>query len=222
MRIRGSHDATGERIDLVCDGDVIASVEFVSSAAADLEAGWIAPGLFDLQINGCDGKAFSSADLTCDDVRHIVQICRRHGIVELLSTVITNSFAALIHGLTTLRQAREADAELARALPGIHLEGPYISPEDGPRGAHPRQHVRPPDWEEFRRLQEAAGGRIRLVTLAPEHEGALSFIERLVGSGVGVALGHTAPSPQRIRDAVRAGAPLSTHLGNGCPALLPR
>jgi N-acetylglucosamine-6-phosphate deacetylase len=82
--------------------------------------------------------------------------------------------------------------------------------------------VRPPDWDEFRRFQEAAGGHIRLVTLAPEHDGALPFIERLVASGVVVALGHTAASGQRIREAVAAGARLSTHLGNGCHALLPR
>src|SRR5262249_6725981 len=104
----------------------------------------------------------------------------------------------------------------------VHLEGPYISPEDGPRGAHPRQHVRPPDWDEFCRLQEAAGGRVRLVTLAPEHEGALRFIERLVAAGVVVALGHTAASGRRIREAILAGACLSTHLGNGTHALLPR
>jgi N-acetylglucosamine-6-phosphate deacetylase len=104
----------------------------------------------------------------------------------------------------------------------MHLEGPYISPEDGPRGAHARQHVRPPDWDEFRRLQDAAGGGIRLVTLAPEHDGALPFIERLTASGVVVALGHTAAAGPRIRDAIRAGARLSTHLGNGAHAVLPR
>jgi len=82
--------------------------------------------------------------------------------------------------------------------------------------------VRAPDWEEFRRLQEAAGGRIRLVTLAPEHEGALRFIERLVETGVVAAIGHTAAGGQCIRDAIRAGARLSTHLGNGSHALLPR
>jgi N-acetylglucosamine-6-phosphate deacetylase len=142
--------------------------------------------------------------------------------VSLLPTLVTNSFAALAHGLTTLRQACEADAGLARAIPGIHLEGPYISPEDGPRGAHPRPHVRPPDWDEFRRLQDAACGRIRLVTLAPETDEALPFIERLTREGVVVALGHTAANGACIRDAIAAGAKLSTHLGNGSHAILPR
>jgi len=97
-----------------------------------------------------------------------------------------------------------------------------LSAEDGPRGAHPRQHIRPPDEAEFARLQEAAGGAIRLITLAPEWPEALAFIERRVAEGVVVALGHTAASAARIRAAVAAGAKLSTHLGNGCHALLPR
>src|SRR5207244_4307325 len=110
----------------------------------------------------------------------------------------------------------------ARPLPARHREGPDLSPEDGPRGAHPRQHIRPPDWDEFRRLQDAAGGLIRLVTLAPEHDGALPFIEKLVAAGVVVSLGHTAASGACIRAAAKAGARLSTHLGNGAHAILPR
>src|SRR5262249_24094237 len=181
-----------------------------------------APAFFDLQINGCHGKAFSSADLTSDDVATIVQECHKHGIAQLFPTLITNSFAALEHGLSTLRRSRDRDSKLARAIPGIHLEGPYISPEDGPRGAHPRAHVRAPDWEEFCRLQDSAGGLIRLVTLAPEWDGALAFIERATAAGIVISLGHTAADGPRIRDAIRAGARLSTHLGNGSHALLPR
>src|SRR5262249_12675635 len=124
--------------------------------------------------------------------------------------------------LRTLGAACDTDPELAHATPAFHLEGPYISAEDGPRGAHPSAHVRPPDWEEFCRLQEAAGGRIRLVTLAPEREGALGVIERLVATGVVVALGHTAATGRQIHDAISAGARLSTHLGNGAHAVLPR
>jgi N-acetylglucosamine-6-phosphate deacetylase len=135
---------------------------------------------------------------------------------------VTNGHDSLIHGFRTLRQAQDEDELVGSSVPGFHLEGPYISPEDGPRGAHPRQHVRPPDWDEFQRLQDAAGGGIRLVTLAPEHDTALTFIERLTGAGVVVALGHTAATGPRIRDAIAAGAALSTHLGNGCGAMLPR
>jgi N-acetylglucosamine-6-phosphate deacetylase len=222
MRIQARSYATGELVEIVCAGGRIDSVGAPSAAAPDLRAGWAAPALFDLQINGGDGHSFNSERLTATTVRHVVAVCRRYGLGGLCPTLVTNSFAALAHGLATLRQACEADAALAHALPAFHLEGPYISPEDGPRGAHPRQHVRPPDWDEFRRLQDAAGGRIRLVTLAPEHDGALPFIERLTAAGVVVALGHTAADGPRIWDAIAAGARLSTHLGNGAHAVLPR
>jgi N-acetylglucosamine-6-phosphate deacetylase len=225
FRIRARHYATGERIDVVCQGGLLAAIGPAGEdgeQVADLEAEWVAPALFDLQINGCDGRSFNSPNSTIDDVAHVVRVCRRHGIAGLCPTLVTNSHDALAHGFRTLAAACASDPEIARAMPGLHLEGPYISPEDGPRGAHPRQHVRPPDWDEFRRLQDAAGGRIRLVTLAPEHEGALPFIEKAVAAGIVVALGHTAADGVRIRDAVRAGARLSTHLGNGSHALLPR
>lgn len=222
MLLRGRHYATGERIDVACDNGVIVAIGPATTARADREAGWIAPALFDVQVNGCDGHSFNSAKLTREDVSHVVQTCRKHGISELLPTLITGSFEALEHGFATLAQACAAEPELNRAIAGYHLEGPYISPEDGPRGAHPLQHVRPPNWDEFRRWQDAAGGRIRLVTLAPEHDGAIAFIEKLTRAGVVVALGHTAAKREQIRAAIAAGARLSTHLGNGSHAMLPR
>src|SRR4029079_6906036 len=117
--------------------------------------------------------------------------------------------AALAHGFSTLARACESDAGLARTMPAYHLEGPYIAADDGPRGAHPREHVRPPDWDEFHRWQDAAGGRIRLVTLAPELPGATVFIERLTAAGVIISVGHTGATPEQIRAAVAAGARLS-------------
>jgi len=222
MRVRARHYATGEVVDVICAGGVVREVTPPGPGPADREAGWVAPALFDLQINGCDGHSFNSERLDVDSVRHVVRVCRRHGIGGLCPTLVTASFAALHHGMTTLARACDSVPEVARAVPAIHLEGPYISAEDGPRGAHPRAHVRPPDTDEFARLQEAAGGRIRLVTLAPEQDGALAFIEWLARQGVVAALGHTAASPARLRDAVRAGARLSTHLGNGCHALIHR
>jgi N-acetylglucosamine-6-phosphate deacetylase len=222
MRIRARHYATAEPVEITCAQGRIVALARPAPGPVDLEAGWVAPALFDLQINGCDGHGFSSERLTTATVRHVVEVCRRHGIAGLCPTLVTNSFAALAHGLTVLRQTCETDPDVAAAVPAFHLEGPYISPEDGPRGAHSRQYVRPPDWDEWQRLQEAAGGRIRLVTLAPEWDAALRLIEQLIRSGVVVAIGHTAASGPRLREAVAAGARLSTHLGNGAHALLPR
>jgi N-acetylglucosamine-6-phosphate deacetylase len=222
MRLRARHYATGDLVDVVIADGQITALEAPSPVAPDMSGEWVAPALFDLQINGCDGHSFNSERVTIENIRHVIRVCHRHGIGGLCPTLVTNSFTALAHGFTVLRKACESDPAIASALPCLHLEGPYISPEDGPRGAHPRQHVRPPSWDEFRRLQEASGERIRLVTLAPEQEGALPFIEKLTASGVVVALGHTAATPDCILDAIRAGARLSTHLGNGSHALLPR
>jgi N-acetylglucosamine-6-phosphate deacetylase len=102
------------------------------------------------------------------------------------------------------------------------MEGPYISPEDGARGAHAAEHVIPASIDDFSRRQDAADGRIVLVTLAAETPHALRLIEHLVKTGVRVAIGHTAASPLQITDAIAAGASLATHLGNGCAQNLPR
>ena len=214
MRLRGHHYRTGERIDVVCDGPLIASINPAGDEPADLESAWIAPALCDVQINGARGKSFTAVR-TVAEVRGILDICRQHGISELCPTLITASADDLVRGFTFLAHACETDADIRRAVVGFHLEGPYIAAEDGPRGAHPRTHVRPPDWDEFRRFQDAACGRIVMVTLAPESPAALAMIEKLSASGVVVAIGHTAASPAQIRGAVRAGARTSTHLGNG-------
>jgi N-acetylglucosamine-6-phosphate deacetylase len=222
MLIRARHYISQEPIDITLDGGRITSVNPPTDAAADMTADWVAPSFFDIQVNGCLGISFNSETLTADDIRRVADVCRSHGTGGFCPTVITGSAAALTHGFATLGRASDADADLARTIPAFHLEGPYIAAEDGPRGAHAREHVRPPDWDEFRRWQDAAGGRIRLVTLAPELEGGLRFIERLTAAGVVVSIGHTAATPEGIRDAIKAGARLSTHLGNGAHATLPR
>jgi N-acetylglucosamine-6-phosphate deacetylase len=222
MRQRARHYATGELIDVEWNDGRIVAVSPVQDQPADQVSHWIAPAFFDLQINGCGGISFNSPTLTIEGISLVVEVCRDHGVGEFLPTLVTNSFEALAHGFKTLAQARASHPKIVGAIPGFHLEGPYISADDGPRGAHPKEHVRPPDWDEFRRWQEAADGGIRLVTLAPEHKRALSFIEKLAATGIVVAIGHTAASPKCIRDAIKAGARLSTHLGNGSHAQLPR
>ena len=195
-------------------------VEHSETAAADLP--WIGPGFVDLQINGFGGVELTSATLRAEDVRSVVLSQDRFGVVRSLPTVTTQSEDVLNHALATIHAAVEQDLDVARRVAGIHLEGPFISPEEGPRGAHPREHVRPPDWPCFCRWQEAAGGLIRLVTLAPEYDEAPAFIARAVASGVRVAIGHTGADSAAIGRAVDAGASLSTHLGNGAHARLPR
>ncbi len=172
------------------------------------------PGLFDLQVNGFSGVDFNDPETTAGDLQLAIAGMRATGVTRFLPTLITGPLDRF------LRCARRLAACPDPAVAGLHMEGPYLAPDAA--GAHPDAHLTLPDFDDFARRQEAAGGRIVLVTLAPELPGALPLIERLVAAGVRVAIGHSAAGGSAIGDAVRAGATLSTHLGNACPLLLPR
>jgi N-acetylglucosamine-6-phosphate deacetylase len=174
------------------------------------------PGLFDLQVNGFGGVDFNAPSLSADACAEALARMRATGVTRCLPTLITSPFDRFA------ANARVLAAMTDPAIAGLHMEGPYISPDDGARGAHPRADVRDASVEDFARRQDAARGRIVLVTLAPEVPGAMALVEHLVSSGVRVAIGHTAASAEQIRDAVQAGASLATHLGNGCAQVLPR
>ena len=181
----------------------------------------ILPGLFDLQINGFAGVDFNGPDLTCEDLEKAVIALAKTGITGFMPTIITNSPKAIKDRLAFLRRFQE-ESKWGSFICGFHLEGPFISPQDGPRGAHPKEHVRKPDWALFQEFQEAAGSGIRIVTVSPEWEGAADFIAKCEASGVKVAIGHTAANTHEIQAAAEAGASLSTHLGNGAHPVLPR
>ncbi len=175
----------------------------------------ISPGWVDVQVNGFAGYDLNSAQLIPEHVAGLVHRLATEGIAAVFPTVITASSEHITACLRTIATACEIYPEVRAAVPGIHLEGPYLSPRDGTRGVHPVQHIHAPNWDEFCRWQEAAGGRIRLTTLAPEQPGSAPFIERLVRSGVTVAIGHSEANTTDLASAVDAGARLSTHLGNG-------
>ncbi len=219
--ITGRHYQTLSSVQLDVRGGKIVSLRDAPEDARE-PLPWIAPGFVDLQCNGYGGHEFSSPELA---VEHVVEIAARQasfGVTRFCPTVTTASFATIVHGLRTIVEACRGSSDVARCVAGIHLEGPYIAAEDGPRGAHPREHCRAPDWNEFQRFQEAADGQIRLVTLSPEYVESPDFIRRAAGAGVVVALGHTSADSAQIRAAVDAGARLSTHLGNGAHRMLRR
>ena len=204
-----------------------ASLPLRAARAADAGAGGQAapggakrtvrlPGLVDLQVNGFAGVDFGDPALAADQVARAAAAIRGTGVTRFLPTLITSPLATFAACARTLARCTDP------ALAGLHVEGPFISPRDGYRGAHAREFVRDASVDEFRRMQDAAEGRIRLLTLAPEVPGALRLVEHAVASGVRVAIGHTAATGDEVRDAARAGATLSTHLGNGCPGALPR
>ena len=222
LTIRARSYENGEPLQITLRGDRIRSVEPAWPKSSVDDWPFVAPGLFDLQINGHSGVWFSDEALTADDVLKALAPYSRFGVTRLCPTLITNSFAGLAAGFAAIRAACEREPWADRMVCGCHLEGPYISAEDGPRGAHPRQHVRPADWDEFQRLQAISGERIKLVTIAPEAEGAIEFIRQATAHRVVISIGHTAATPEQVRAAVDAGATLSTHLGNGAHAMIHR
>lgn len=183
---------------------------------------YISAGWTDLQVNGFGGYDLNADITSPEDVAGVTRALHKRGVAAYLPTVITGSYERMRQAMAAVAAYCGSGCPEAKSIWGIHMEGPYLSGEDGSRGAHPREHIRNPGWEEFQRLQEAAGGLIRMVTLAPEREGAIPFIRRLTDSGVVVAIGHTMASGEEIEAAVEAGATVSTHLGNGSQPLLPR
>ncbi len=178
--------------------------------------------LFDIQINGFAGIDFQADNLSIDEMRQAAEGLARHQTLRFFPTLITDSLESLQRKFARFETFRSQDQNLAEAMCGYHLEGPWLSTEPGYRGAHEAHWMTPPDLESFKYLQEAAGGNIRLVTLAPELPGSQSFIEELVSSGVEISLGHTAASDDDISRATDAGARFCTHLGNGVPNELHR
>ena len=206
-------------VEIVIAADRVQSIQEVNAADSTIQ---IAPAPIDIQVNGFAGFDLNVATVTPEDVCAMVRALWRVGTGFLCPTVVTGSFQGISNSLRAIVEACKTDALIAHSVLGIHLEGPYISAEDGPRGAHPLEHVREPDWDEFRRWQDIAEGQISIVTLAPEKKNAIRFIEKLVANGIVVALGHTNASAKDIQAAIDAGAKLSTHLGNGAHALIRR
>ncbi len=225
MKITGRIGSDNNPTELyIAEGRLVERPVIESPQTCDLDSQdlQIAPGLIDIQINGYDGVDFNDPDTTTEQIVAATKQLWRAGVTSFCPTIITESFDHISKCVINLIRAADESPEFARAMLGIHIEGPYISPEDGPRGAHPKQHARPPDWTEFLKWQDAARGRIRIITLSPEWPGAIEFIERAAGAGVIVAIGHTAATPERISGAALAGARFSTHLGNGSHAKIDR
>lgn len=186
------------------------------------ERSWVSAGFVDLQVNGYRGLDLNAPGPTPALVSKLVAAVRASGTTSFLPTVITAGEDRMVAALAAIAAACRADPDVAAAIAGIHVEGPHISPQDGPRGAHPLAEVRPPDLALFDRWQAAAGGLVRIVTLSPHWPDAAHYIAALAARGVRVALGHTDATPAAIDAAAAAGATMSTHLGNGIAATLPR
>jgi N-acetylglucosamine-6-phosphate deacetylase len=200
--------------------DLITDLVRRDDSSAGQRGSWITPGLFDLQINGISGISFTDPSLTPQQIAEADERIRSCGISRYCPTIITCSLETALAVLAAFARGWK-EGRLPAAW-SIHLEGPWISDQEGARGIHRQEHVRDVSLPEWDALQAAAAGRIGLLTLAPERPGALDLIRRAVQGGTVVSLGHTAASHGEISAAVGAGASMSTHLFNGCPRLLDR
>ena len=218
VTVDGIDPRTGKGIAIDIADGTIAAIRPAEASSAH----YIAAGMVDLQVNGFRGFDMNGGAVTANILLSLCNTMLSTGVTTFLPTVITASEEAIVAALSAIAKIRASHKLVADMVPGVHVEGPSISDKDGPRGAHPLAHVRPPSIAEFERWQKASGNLVSMVTLAPEHEGSVEYIRALAAQGVLVALGHTAATPEEIHAAAQAGARFSTHLGNGAAATLPR
>ena len=215
MKCSGIDALTGSPVEIEF-GETIGRV-----APAAPSGDFIAPGWIDIQVNGFAGVDYNQPDAPHSEIARSIQALFATGVTRFYPTVITGAPNDMQSALRNLSRAKDSLTE-GVAIDGFHVEGPHIGIDDGPRGAHPRRWVRKPDFDEFRRWQDATAGRIRIVTLSPEWPEAPAYIERIVAEGAVASIGHTSATAEQIADAVSAGASLSTHLGNGAHAVMRR
>lgn len=222
--IRGRISGEAAASDLRIQNGRVVSMEPASEAPADIGSAdsIVTTPLFDIQVNGAFGFDLQEGAASPEGVRAITDALARWGVGYWVPTLMTASLEEMAQGCRAVAQALREDAEVRRAVPGIHLEGPFLSPHDGPRGAHSRAHIRPPRLDDFERLVEAADGQVLYVTVAPEVEGALDFIEAVANKGIVVSIGHHQADAETVAAAVDAGARMCTHLGNGLASMIHR
>ncbi|MEO7961495.1 MAG: hypothetical protein ABIR19_08105 [Ginsengibacter sp.] len=210
---------TGKTENLIFRNGILANRAVTEKKESNF---FVGRGLVDLQVNGINGIDFNNPSLTRQNIVDATRYLLSQGVTTFFPTVITNSDENTLAILHTIYQACIADSVVDECIWGIHLEGPFISAAEGAKGAHDAKYIKPPDWKLFSKFQEAAGGKIKIVTIAPEREGAVSFIHQCRSHAVLVSIGHSLANTQQVNMAVKSGATLSTHLGNGVPLLLPR
>ncbi len=222
LAVAGRCFPSGNPVELqIADGKVVAIREAALAEQPGVER-WIVPGFLDVQVNGFAGQDFLNPKVTIAGCEHIARSVLATGTTRFLATVITAPLETMCHQMEVIATAMATVPLFGRMCLGIHMEGPFINPDDGPRGAHPLEDVRPPNLDDYRRLREAAGGKLRMITVAPERPGAIELIHQTIRDGVLAAIGHHRAESKAINAAVEAGATTCTHLGNGLDAVVPR
>ncbi len=220
MKIQGNSYRDGSPIEISFSEGIIDSI---SESQSPLDENLIlGPGFTDIQVNGYGGIDYNEIHSDPMKLATISKLLYQEGVTTHFPTLITNDPGQISKLILQIVSLRKSDQFSRMSIEGLHIEGPFISPIDGPRGAHPKEFVRAPDWSLVQKWQNESKGLIKMITLSPEWENANAFIERCIDYDILVSIGHTNATHQQILDAVSAGASLSTHLGNGMHPVLAR
>lgn len=188
---------------------IITSIESNCDSPITVD-GTLIPGFVDIHTHGAGGFYFSASNPA--DIETVISTHSKHGSTSMLASLVSEPIESLIAQITTLLPFINESA-----IKGIHLEGPYLAHSHC--GAHDPTLLKAPTVKELTKLIDTSKGTIRMVTLAPELDGAIAAIKFLVSQGITVALGHSGANAQTTRDAIAAGASVITHFNNGMPKL---
>ena len=219
MKIKALLYSNNQPVEITINDGIIQQIKSLDKVTGGLYM--VAPGFIDVQVNGYAGVSFTDDDLSVEGIKKATQGLWKEGVTTFLPTIITADASTIISNLKTLNKSLH-DVNLKKSIPGFFLEGPYISPVDGFRGAHNAEFVRTPDWSEFQSFIDASGNQIIKTTVAPELDGAMDFIDQCRKAGIVVAIGHHNGTADQIHEAAQRGAWISTHLGNGCANMIHR
>ena len=170
----------------------------------------VLPGFIDQHIHGAGGS--DAMDGTQEDFKIIAETVAKEGTTGFLATTMTQSKENIVKALTAVKEYREKDPETGAKILGVHLEGPFIAAAH--KGAQPLEYVAKPDTAVFDEYYKASGESIKIVTLAPEEDGAEKLVEHLSALGVVPSMGHTGAKSADIRKAIKKGAKNITHTYN--------
>ena len=210
---------SGQVCEVQIKGTVFEKITPISEDILDLP--WIAPGLIDIQINGFGGIDFNRLLDSEEAWMHATQQLYAHGCTGFLIALITNQEEGYRQLLTQLTTQINRDA---RNCLGFHMEGPWLNPDPGYRGAHRADWMQKPSLRLLEEWEELAGPLVKLITMAPEVdvEASLQVIAAAVKKEIAFFLGHSGAMGETLSRAVQAGAVGWTHLGNAVPATVPK
>jgi N-acetylglucosamine-6-phosphate deacetylase len=195
-----------ENVEITVDQGIITAINFGTDTKSERNyPGTLIPGFVDIHSHGGGGYYFS--DSNSSHVNQAINTHRKAGTTSQIASLVTAEISTLKEQIASL-----IPFVVSGALAGIHLEGPYLS--SAKCGAHDPQLLRNPDLDEIKSLIEVGQGCVRMLTIAPELEGAITAIQWLSSQGIVAAIGHSDADAAITQRAVDAGAQVVTHFSN--------